>query len=664
MKKIVLQILYVLLFSCASFAQQGKALDSLEQRLEKATEIEKIDLLNTLSEKYRDKDLEKAIDLAEQAIVLAEKNEKLDKLAISQINKGVAFRSKGDSKPALEYFLKALVSAEKIGDLHIQADALHKIGVTYLFQKDFYSALKFAEKEEVIWKEIRDDEGIASAANFHGLIYMNLKDYDRALAELEESLEIARKTGDKDLIYKPLTNIGDLYVRIGNAPKAIDYISQGLRLSEEANNKFGIATSLLNLGKAYMLKKDYPLAINNLEKALERSMEVQGLSLIRNSYASLTEAHEKTGDFSKALFYQKLYKTADDSLINRNVRQSMNEMEVKYESQKKEKELAAVKLEKELLEKDSELDWAIRIGLGLVALLAVFSSVLYYKQSKYKENINNQLVTINKEITQKSSEINEQKEVIEQINKNLVSSITYAKNIQNVLLPKKTDLFSSFSGYFVLNMPRDIVSGDFNWVENINGETIVVVGDCTGHGVPAALITVLCHSFLHEISEKTTSPAQILQRMNDKIMVQLHHKEGLSNDGLELAICVISEDKTQMMYAGAKTPLYLVQNKELKQIKGDHFPIGDSHYSQQRTYTEHLIPIQKGDTIYLASDGYQDQFGGEKDHKFLVKNFRAFLQKISTESIENQEFMLRNKILDWKGDNKQTDDIIVLGLQI
>jgi serine phosphatase RsbU (regulator of sigma subunit) len=493
---------------------------------------------------------------------------------------------------------------------------------------------------------------------------MNLKDYDRALAELEESLEIARKTGDKDLIYKPLTNIGDLYSRIGNTSKAIDYISQGLRLSEEANNQFGIATSLLNLGKAYMLKKDYPLAISNLEKALEKSIEIQGLSLIRNSYATLTDAYEKIGDYNKALFYQKLYKTADDSLINRNVRQSMNEMEVKYESQKKEKELTAIKLEKELLEKDSELDWSIRIGLSLVALLAVISSVLYYRQSKLRKNINNQLVTINKEITFKSTEINKQKEVIEQINTNLVSSITYAKNIQNVLLPKKSDLFSSFSGYFVFNSPKDIVSGDFNWVENMDGETIIAVGDCTGHGVPAALITVLCHSFLHEICEKTTSPAQILQKMNERIIAQLHHKEGISNDGVELAICVISEDKTQLMYAGAKAPLYIIHNQEFKTIKGDNFPIGDIHYSKERTYTEHIISIQKGDTIYLASDGYQDQFGGEDDRKFMVKHFKAFLQIISKEPIESQEAMLKSRILDWRGKNKQTDDIIVLGLKI
>lgn len=656
--------LFFLLCCSQGFAQQR--LDSLEKRLEdeSISEIEKIDLLNKLSEQYREKDLEKAMNYAEDAIVLAEKNQKLDKLAISQINKGVTFRSKGDSKLALEYFLKALVSAEKIEDLNIQADALHKIGVTYLFQKDFYSALKFAEKEEVIWREIKDDAGIASAANFLGLIYMNLKDYDRALKELEESLEIARKTGDKDLIYKPLTNIGDLYFRTNNAPKAIDYISQGLRLSEEANNQFGIATSLLNLGKAYMLKKDYPLAINHLERALDKSMEIQALSLIRNSYSFLTEVYEKSGDYSKALFFQKLYKTADDSLINRNVRQSMSEMEVKYESQKKEKELIAVKLEKDLLEKDSELDWAIRIGLSLVALLAIVSSFLYYRQSKLKQNINNQLVEINKEITYKSGEITKQKEIIEQINTNLVSSITYAKSIQDVLLPKKTDLFSSFSGYFVFNAPRDIVSGDFNWVENINGETVIAVGDCTGHGVPAALITVLCHSFLHEICERTTSPSQILERLNSKIMAQLHHKEGLSNDGVELAICVISEDRTQLMYAGAKTPLYLVQNQEFKHIKGDHFPIGDTHYHKERNYKEHIISIQKGDMIYLASDGYQDQFGGAHNRKYLTKNFRAFLEKISKENIENQEFILKNNILTWRGDAKQTDDMIVLGLKI
>ncbi len=649
-------------FAYSSFAQNG--LDSLVKKLETTEEIEKIDLLNKLSESFREKDLDRAIGYAEEAIALAEKNSKSDKLAISQINKGVAFRSKGDSKPALEYFLKALVIAEQINDLNIQADALHKIGVTYLFQKDFYSALKFAEKEEIIWRKIKDDAGIASAANFLGLIYVNLKDYDRALKALEESLEIGRKTKDNELIYKPLTNLGDLYIRLKNVPKAIDYISQALKVSEESNNKFGIASSLLNLGKAYRLKNDNKTAIEYVEKSLEKSLEIQTLSLIRNSYEVLTELYEQTGEFEKSLFFHKLYKSADDSLINKNVRQSMNEMELKYEAQKKEQEVLALRVEKELYDRERDLNWAIRGGLSIITLLALMATFLYQRQSRLKQKTNNQLVDINKTIIQKSEQVNEQKEIIEQINKNLVSSINYAKNIQDVLLPKKADVLNSFSGYFVFNSPRDIVSGDFNWFSEVDGQTIIAVGDCTGHGVPAALITVLCHSFLHEICEQTTSPARMLEKMNERVMAQLHHKEGLSNDGVELAICIIAADKTQLIYAGAKVPLYLTQNQTFKIIKGNNFPIGDAHYSAQRVYSEHIIPISKGDTIYLASDGYQDQFGGEQNRKFMVKSFRDLLENICTENIENQSKLLENNILTWRGTQKQTDDVMVFGLKI
>ncbi len=579
-KNIIYYTLFFLL-SAHSLVAQDK-LEELTKKLGTVKDVEKIDVLNKLSEKYREKDLERSISYAEEAITLSEKNNKLDKLAISQINKGVAYRSKGDSKPALECFLKALVSAEKIGDLHIQADALHKIGVTYLFQKDFYAALKFAEKEEIIWKQINDDAGIAAAANFLGLIYTNLKNYDLALKSLEESLRIGRRTADNELIYKPLTNLGDLYIRLGNAPKAIDYISQGLKISEEAGNKFGIATSLLNLGKAYMLKKDNQTAIEYVKKSLEKSIEIQALSLIRNAYETLTELYEKTADYEKSLFFHKLYKSAEDSLINRNVRQSMNEMELKYEAQKKEQENAALRIEKELFDKERNLNLAIILGVSLVALLAMIATILYYRQSRLKQIVNNQLVETNQEITQKSDEIAAQRDFIETINKNLVSSINYAKNIQDVLLPQKADLLNSFSGYFIFNSPRDIVSGDFNWFAEIDGQTVIAVGDCTGHGVPAALITVLCHSFLHEISVQTTSPSKILEKMNERVMAQLHHKEGLSNDGVELAICIISADRTQLIYAGAKTPLYLVKNQVFMHIKGNHFPIGAYYFYSKR----------------------------------------------------------------------------------
>ncbi|WP_091541113.1 tetratricopeptide repeat protein [Thermoflexibacter ruber] len=651
-----------LFFSFQLFAQNEA--DSLKVALEKAKTEDKIDILNELSEYFRDRDLDFAVRYAEEAIALGERFGALDKIAIAEINKGVAYRSKGDSKVALEQFLKALVSAEKIGNLPIQADALHKIGVTYLFQKDFYNALKFAEKEEVIWRQLDDKVGLASAVNFHGLIYVNLKNYDLALKKLEESLQIARQTNDKDLIYKPLTNIGDLYYRMGNASKAIDYISQGLKVSEEANNKFGIATSLLNLGKAYMLKKDYATAKESLQKALENSIEIQALPTIRNIYNVLSEVYEKSGEFDKSLFYHKLYKSADDSLINKNVRQSINEMELKYEAKKKEQEMQTIKMEKELLEKEKEVDWLIKIGLSIVTLLALIVTFSYYRQYRLKQAVNLQLIEVNKEIIQKSEEIQVQKETIEQINQNLFSSINYARNIQDALAPESIEIMQSFSGYFIFNQPRDIVSGDFCWFKQMEGHTLVALGDCTGHGVPAALITVLCNSFLQEITENIDSPAAILTLMHQKIVKQLHQEEGQSNDGLELAICKISDDKKQMIYAGAKIPLYLIHNQELKIVKADHLPIGDIHYAMQRTYTEHTIPIEKGDRFYLASDGFQDQFGGEHNKKFLVKNFRNLIQNISREPIEKQSAILLDTLNNWKGNNKQTDDIIVIGIEI
>ncbi len=659
--KYILVCLY-LFFSFQLFAQNEA--DSLKVALEKTKAEAKVDILNKLSEYYRDRDLDLAVSYANEAVALGESLNALDKVAIAEINKGVAYRSKGDSKVALEQFLKALVTAEKIGNLSIQADALHKIGVTYLFQKDFYNALKFAEKEEVIWRQLDDKTGLASAINFHGLIYMNLKNYNLALKKLEESLLIARQTNDKDLIYKPLTNIGDLYYRIGNASKAIDYISQGLKVSEEANNKFGIATSLLNLGKAYMLKKDYAIAKETLQKALEKSIEIQALPTIRNTYNMLSEVYEKSGEFRTSLFYHKLYKSADDSLINKNVRQSISEMELKYEAKKKEQEIQSMKIEKELLEKEKQVDWLIKIGLSIVTFLALIATLSYYRQYKLKQKINLQLIEVNKEIIQKSEEIQAQKEIIEQINQNLLSSINYARNIQDALAPESLEIMQSFAGYFIFNQPRDIVSGDFCWFKQIEGHTLIALGDCTGHGVPAALITVLCNSFLQEITENIDSPASILMQMHQKIVKQLHQEEGQSNDGLELAICKISDDKTQLIYAGAKIPLYLIQNQQLKVVKGDHLPIGDIHYARQRTYTEHAISIEKGNRLYLASDGFQDQFGGEHNKKFLVKNFRNLIQNISQEPIDKQSAILLNILNVWKGNNKQTDDIIVIGIEI
>lgn len=264
------------------------------------------------------------------------------------------------------------------------------------------------------------------------------------------------------------------------------------------------------------------------------------------------------------------------------------------------------------------------------------------------------------EITKQRDEILDQKEEI-------TASITYAKRIQNAVLPIQDHFNKVFSDHFILYKPRDIVSGDFYWIAEDKDKLYFTAADCTGHGVPGAFMSMLGISSLNEIishKNESINANKILNHLREKIKFSLHQtgKEGENKDGMDMALCILHKDKNLLEYAGAYNPLYLIRDGELIEYKADRMPVGIYHV-EKGTFTNHEIKIQKNDIIYIFSDGYADQFGGPAQTKFKSANVKKLLLEINNKPMAEQKLILDERFNKWKGKLEQVDDIIFIGIR-
>lgn len=255
---------------------------------------------------------------------------------------------------------------------------------------------------------------------------------------------------------------------------------------------------------------------------------------------------------------------------------------------------------------------------------------------------------------------------IEQKNIEITDSIRYALRIQQAVLPPEEAFTKFMPEHFIFFRPRDIVSGDFYWMAQKDHQTVFVAADCTGHGIPGAFMSMLGTSFLNEIvgGMDKLQANDILEQLREQVIRSLHQtgREGESKDGMDLALCIYDKEKKQIQYSGAYNSLYHIRNRDLTEIKADRMPIA-IHWNTDQTFTNHEIQIESGDTIYIFSDGYADQFGGPEGKKFMYKQFRDLLLSVQDYSMEKQKDVLEKNFDEWKGESPQIDDVIVIGVR-
>jgi serine phosphatase RsbU (regulator of sigma subunit) len=305
------------------------------------------------------------------------------------------------------------------------------------------------------------------------------------------------------------------------------------------------------------------------------------------------------------------------------------------------------------IEEQKSIIWLSIIFLIIVSVLGI----LAYRSYRLKNKAN--IV-----ISSQKAEIEEQHHILEEQHKEITDSISYAKRIQNAILPPLKLVRGYMPDSFILYQPKDIVAGDFYWMEGVNNLIIFAAADCTGHGVPGAMVSVVCHNAMNRAVREfmLVEPDEILNKTREIVLETFEKSDEQVNDGMDIALCTINTETNKLSFAGANNSLYFIRGGELSEIKPDKQPIGK--YDEAKSFTKHEIDLEKGDVIYTFSDGYPDQFGGPKGKKFMYKPFRKLLLSIHEKPMEEQHALLSDAFQEWRGEIEQIDDVCVIGVRI
>ena len=475
-------------------------------------------------------------------------------------------------------------------------------------------------------------------------------------------------------------------------------LSKALELKNQVGDSLDLAPLYRYLGQLEMQDGNSKKALSYFMLSLNFATKHRLIPDLSEAYLSLSLVYSKTKQFEKSLDAYKSYSSYKDSLNSNDI----SRLEMLYEFEKREKEQELLARQREALQEARlERQRVVLIFFVVAFILAGVLAAFIFYSYREKKRINQILVEQNIEITRQKAEIESQKEEIEQQRdfvtrqrdqiaeqqRLITDSITYASRIQSAILPSENTLKELPWESLVLYKPKNIVSGDFYWVSHLpNQKILVAVADCTGHGVPGAFMSMLGITLLREIASRDVglTPSSILVHMRDMVILSLNQQAGKVDqaDGMDMAIAIIDPSSLEMDFASAYLSAIVVREKDdsfdknsvnprimhesdlsLIEFKGDKMPIGH-HITGSAPFTNYRFNLQKGDMLYLFSDGYVDQFGGEKNIKFLMQNFRKLLLSIQSLELDKQKETLISTIEEYQGYRKQVDDMLVLGLKI
>ncbi len=606
---------------------------------------------------------EKALENHLKSLAIKEKINDRTGIAMSYNNIGVIYQNLGNYEKSLENHLKSLAIKEDMGDVQGIAMSYNNIGIIYEKRGDSIAALDNYMKFLKAGQETGNKQYIANAYNNIGNIYLGRKDYKKALDFQMNSLKIKEEIGDKAGIAMSYNNIGTIYEMQENHKEALENQLKSLKIAESIGDTQQMSISSNNVGNIYLKMEKPDQALQHNKQALEWAQKIGYKAGIKESFLALANVYETKKDYTSALKYYKYHSEIKDTLLNEQSSKQIAEMNIKYDSEKKDKEL---------IKKDAEINWqqaetekknlqrnAFIVGLLLMMILAFY----VYRGYRQKQ-------TANLQLEEKNTLIEKQKHLVEEKNNKITDSITYAKRIQQATLPSEELIKTAFPDSFIVFLPRDIVSGDFYWYSQLptTNSQLIVVADCTGHGVPGAFMSMIGNTLLNEIVnvKGIHSPADILNELNKGVVSLLNQTSDDINsqeDGMDITIVSIDKSTNIIEYATANHSSYIMTQNELKLLKGDIYSIGGMFGKPDIKFSSQKIKMEKGNTLYLFTDGYIDQFGGKKNSKYSSNRFEELLKNSKHLNMQEQKTELIAAFENWKETNKQLDDILVVGIQ-
>lgn len=659
---------------------KSKALELYKKSLEIVKEegdVEKAaEITEDIAEVYLDSGLYKtSIEKYQESIDLKDQVEDKKGVSNAMENVGNIYESTYNFDEAINYYEKSAQIRDSIDDKEGLSKVMDNMGNIYYRQQFLEKSIDSYKKSAEIYAETNNEKELGTTYNKMGVAYYELGQLDDAEDFYTKSLEIKEKSNMQKEASMTLNNLGNINFEKNKLNKAIDYYEKSLNVKKDIGFDEGNAYTLYNMANVYRRLNMPEKAIEYFEQSkTEAEKHGQGEVLVKNMKV-LATLYRQTGDLNKALNYESRVNTSEFRDIDVNEQISENEGvedvvdsqrmikfltdEVLRQKAQAEEEAEKRKLDNKLnaqrlqLQKEQLTRQRIfLVSMGLVIVLVLIMTMLIYRQMLEKKRTNQAL-------TEKNVLITKQQKLI-------TDNIKSASSIQQAALPLEDVVKEEFPEHFVLNMPKDIVSGDFYWMEKRKESTFIAVADCTGHGVQGAVVSMLGIAILNEIVNKSYNnpPGKILDQLSKKVKAMLHQSESVDEirEGMDITLIKFADGSKKIEFAGANNPLYIVRGKEILEFKGDRSPIG--YYSKGKPFTTQEIDVKAKDTLYMFSDGYSDQIGGEHFKKFLPRRFRQLLIDINSQSMEERKESLVKNFNTWRGTYQQVDDIIVMGIKV
>jgi serine phosphatase RsbU (regulator of sigma subunit) len=640
---------------------------------------------NNIAVSYLESDRpHKALEHYHKTLKLRKAQRDIANVILAQYNIARIYQEQGNHAKAISYYTNSLKNCEQLEDKNGVARALNSIAIVHESQGYLDKALEFHQRSLEIRQELNNDAGIASSYGNMGIVYMAKDEFNLALKHLNKALEINESIGDKLGIIKMKYNIGLVYREQGNTEKALDIFLNTLKACEEINDPTGIMYSLNNIGSVYQDQGFHNKAIDILNRVVKLAKEKGSIIALKNAARYMHTSLKKVGQYDLALEMYELYISTRDSIVSEQNQKEIIRQEFKYEYEKQaaadsvvnaeaqkvtDAKLTAEQAEKKQLESESKRQqlenknqqqqaYFLYGGLALALLFGGFIFNRFRVTQKQKGIIEIQKT----EVEHQKEKVDEAYDELEEKNTEILDSITYAKRIQEAILPPARLVKEWLPNSFVLYKPKDIVAGDFYWMESIDNTIIFAAADCTGHGVPGAMVSVVCHNAMNRAVREFgfREPGQILDKTRELVVRTFEKSEEEVKDGMDIALCSLSGNKLQ--YAGANNPLWIIRNGEVLETKATKQPIGKVDNPQP--FQTHTFELQPNDIFYVFSDGYVDQFGGVKGKKFKARAFRELLLSIQSEPMEKQRELIIEAFEKWRGDIEQVDDVCMIGVRI
>lgn len=657
MKKI--PIILFCLFTIHVFGQQT-ILDSLISVLPSQAGEIKVNSLNNIADLYHRNDEVKSSSYANEALILATKLGYKKGIIASYSNLSYSKLQESSYKESLDFSIKALKISESINDKHLTAEAYTNIANAYLNMFNFALADKNYLYAVKSYKELGDSLNVAIIYTNLAVSFDNREMLDSALCYYNKSFPIYQKIKNNKM-YLGLwyTNVGDLYRKQKKYKEALEYQLKAEPLLIDCKDNFTLMVLYSGIPYTY-------IKMNELDKALEYAFKSVDLGISLNSrrelsysYSTLADVYEAKNDFANQIKYLKRHIELNDSVLTEETGNTITEMQSKYESDKKEKEIEILNKNKALQAAQIEQHETKQIFyIGLVIFVLVLSIILAIG-IKSKQKANNILV-------KQKREIELQKNLVEEKNKEISDSINYAERIQRSFLASKELLDENLKDYFVFYKPKDVVSGDFYCASKLNdGKFILATADSTGHGVPGAIMSLLNITSLEKGIENFTNPADILNYTRDIIIERLK-KDGSSEggkDGMDCSLIVFDFNANQLQIAAANNPVWIVRLGELIEIAPDKMSVGKNEKDNE-SFSLKTVEVKKGDVVYSLTDGFPDQFGGGNGKKFMSKRLKELLISSAHLPMNEQKQLLETTFLNWVGNLEQVDDVTIIGVRI